>query len=63
MSKLLTWHGHANFQIQYGGVNIIVDPFFTGNGKATKKPEEIDTPDIVAVTHMHGTIPAMRFSF
>jgi len=54
MSKQLTWHGHANFQIQYGGVNIIVDPFFTGNPKAVKKAEEIDTPDIVAVTHMHG---------
>lgn len=54
MSKQLTWHGHANFQIQYGDVNIIIDPFFTGNPKAVKKPEEIDTPGIVAVTHMHG---------
>ncbi|SBW03746.1 conserved hypothetical protein [uncultured delta proteobacterium] len=54
MSNQLTWHGHANFQIQYDGVNIIVDPFFTGNPKATKKPEGIDKPDIVAVTHMHG---------
>lgn len=54
MSKQLTWHGHANFQIQYGGVNIIVDPFFTGNPTAVTKVEAIDTPDIVAVTHMHG---------
>lgn len=54
MSKQLTWHGHANFQIQYGGVNIIVDPFFTGNPTAVTKLEDIDTPDIVAVTHMHG---------
>ncbi|MCC8193421.1 MAG: metal-dependent hydrolase [Deltaproteobacteria bacterium] len=54
MSNRLTWHGHANFQIQYDGVNIIVDPFFTGNPTATKKPDAIDKPDIVAVTHMHG---------
>ena len=54
MSKHLTWHGHANFQIQYGGVNIIVDPFFTGNPSATKAVDAIDKPDIVAVTHMHG---------
>lgn len=54
MSKQLTWHGHANFQIQYDGVNILIDPFFTGNPVAVKKPEAIDKPDIVAVTHMHG---------
>ena len=54
MSKQLTWHGHANFQIQCDGVNIIVDPFFTGNPTATKTPDAIDKPDIVAVTHMHG---------
>lgn len=54
MSKHLTWHGHANFQIQYNGVNVIIDPFFTGNPTATKKAEEIAKPDIVAVTHMHG---------
>jgi L-ascorbate metabolism protein UlaG (beta-lactamase superfamily) len=54
MSNRLTWHGHANFQIQYDGINIIVDPFFTGNPKATRKPDAIDKPDIVAVTHMHG---------
>lgn len=54
MSKQLTWHGHANFQLQYGGVNIIVDPFFTGNPTAVTKVEDIDAPDIVAVTHMHG---------
>ena len=54
MSNQLTWHGHANVQIQYDGVNIIVDPFFTGNPKSTKTPEDIDKPDIVAVTHMHG---------
>lgn len=54
----LTWHGHANFQMDYefGGekINIIIDPFFTGNPKATIKPGDIKKPDIVVVTHMHG---------
>ena len=54
MSNQLTWHGHANCQIQYDGVNIIVDPFFTNSPTATKTPDAIDKPDIVAVTHMHG---------
>lgn len=54
MSKQLTWHGHANFQIQYDGVNVLIDPFFTGNPTATRKADAIDKPDIVAVTHMHG---------
>ncbi len=54
MSKQLTWHGHANFQIQCDGVNILVDPFFTGNPTAVTSPGAIAKPDIVAVTHMHG---------
>ncbi len=54
MAKQLTWHGHANFQIQYNDVNVIIDPFFTGNPTAIKTFDAIDKPDIVAVTHMHG---------
>ena len=54
MSMQLTWHGHANFQIQCDGVNVLIDPFFTGNPSATKTPDAIARPDIVAVTHMHG---------
>ena len=54
MGNQLTWHGHANFQINYDGVNILIDPFFTGNPVATKTADAIDKPDIVAVTHMHG---------
>ncbi|CAK7019733.1 MAG: hypothetical protein DELT_02365 [Desulfovibrio sp.] len=58
LTKVLTWHGHANFQFDYQSddakVNVLIDPFFTGNPKATKKIDEIDKPDIVLVTHMHG---------
>ena len=58
MAKKLTWHGHANFQLDFQSdndrVSILIDPFFTGNPKASVKPDAIEPPDIVAVTHMHG---------
>lgn len=58
MSKKITWHGHANFQIRHKinekRVNVLIDPFFTGNPTAVSKPEEIRPPDIVCVTHMHA---------
>ncbi|MDL2216490.1 metal-dependent hydrolase [Desulfovibrio sp. OttesenSCG-928-M14] len=54
MAATLTWHGHANFQIKCSGCNILIDPFFTGNPKATLNWNEIDKPDVVLVTHMHG---------
>ncbi len=49
----VTWHGHANVQIRQGGLNIIIDPFFTGNPSAVTAWNEIERPDIVLVTHLH----------
>jgi L-ascorbate metabolism protein UlaG (beta-lactamase superfamily) len=58
MSKTVTWHGHANFQLLFRSgaesVNLLFDPFFSGNPKATTKATDIDPPDIVLVTHTHG---------
>jgi len=54
MGRQVLWHGHANFQIIAGGVNLLFDPFFTGNAKAAATPKSIQKPDIVLVTHMHG---------
>ncbi len=54
MSHQLTWHGHANFQIASPGVNILIDPFFTGNPTCTCQPAAIERPDLVLVTHDHG---------
>lgn len=54
MSIQLTWHGHANVQIQADGVNILIDPFFTGNPKAVCTAMNIVKPDLVLVTHTHG---------
>jgi len=54
MARHILWHGHANFQIAAGGVNLIFDPFFTGNPKAAATPKTIQKPDIVLLTHTHG---------
>lgn len=54
MTSTLTWHGHANFQINSPGCNILIDPFFSGNPSAQKGWQDIARPDVVLVTHLHG---------
>lgn len=54
MAASITWHGHANFQIASPGCNILIDPFFTGNPRATVSADAITPPDVVLVTHLHG---------
>lgn len=50
----ITWHGHANFQINSPDCNILIDPFFTGNPTAKTSWEAIAPPDVVLITHLHG---------
>ncbi len=54
MSISITWHGHANFQIAENNLNILIDPFFTGNPMSGCTWNTIARPDLVLVTHMHG---------
>lgn len=54
MQTRITWHGHSNFQIAQGEVNVIIDPFFEGNPHADARWDAIARPDIVLVTHDHG---------
>lgn len=49
----ITYHGHSCIQLQGASFNVIIDPFLTGNPKATVKAEEINT-DYVLLTHGHG---------
>jgi len=49
----ITWFGHSAIRIQ-GSKIIYIDPFLTGNPKASTSPEKIKDADIVVVTHHHG---------
>jgi L-ascorbate metabolism protein UlaG (beta-lactamase superfamily) len=48
----ITWLGHAAFLIE-GRDKVLVDPFLTGNPKASVSPEDVDC-DLICVTHGHA---------
>lgn len=54
MSTSITWHGHANFQLDFADTTIYIDPFFTANPKTDRQWEKADKADLVLLTHMHG---------
>ncbi len=51
MKTEITWHGHAGFSIKES-LDILIDPFFSGNPLATEAAEDI-RPDIILLTHGH----------
>ncbi len=51
MKTGITWHGHAGFSIK-GSLDILIDPFFTGNPLAREAAENMK-PDIILLTHGH----------
>lgn len=53
-SARIIWHGHAAVQVIAGGVNLLVDPFFSHNPACPRSWQEIEKPDAVLVTHDHG---------
>ncbi len=50
----IRWFGHSGFEIIADKKVILVDPFLTGNPKATVKVSDITRADIVCVTHDHS---------
>ena len=48
----VTWLGHAAFLIE-GRDRVLVDPFLTGNPKASVSPDKVDC-DVICVTHGHA---------
>ncbi|HIH01735.1 TPA: metal-dependent hydrolase [Thermoplasmata archaeon] len=48
----ITWLGHAAFLIE-GRDKVLVDPFLTGNPKASVSPDEVEC-DLICVTHGHA---------
>lgn len=53
MPDSLTWLGHAALQLKIGTLNILVDPFLSGNPQAAARPESVPA-DYILVTHGHG---------
>ncbi len=49
----ITWLGHSALKIA-GSRTIYVDPFLTGNPRASLRVQDIDRADIVVVSHDHG---------
>jgi L-ascorbate metabolism protein UlaG (beta-lactamase superfamily) len=45
--------GHAAFRLSDGQVNLLIDPFLTGNPNAAASADEVEA-DVILVTHGHG---------
>ncbi len=45
--------GHSAFSIEHDGTNVLVDPFLTGNPKATADAAEVEA-DAILLTHGHS---------
>ena len=49
----ITWHGHANFQIESKNSTTIIDPWFEGNPSISYGIDKCEHIDLVLVTHDH----------
>ena len=52
-SVFVNYLGHSAFSIEHDGTKVLVDPFLTGNPKATADANEIEA-DAILVTHGHS---------
>jgi hypothetical protein len=62
---VITWFGHSSYHISAGGMNILVDPVFSGSaspfsfmvkafaGSDIYKPEDFSEIDLLLLTHDH----------
>src|SRR3954468_19103282 len=49
----ITFLGHAAFALEHDGKTVLVDPFLTGNPKASTTADEVQA-DAIFLTHGHG---------
>jgi L-ascorbate metabolism protein UlaG (beta-lactamase superfamily) len=49
----LRYLGHAAIRIE-GRKTVLIDPFLSGNPLATERPEDIQSADVIVVTHDHS---------
>jgi L-ascorbate metabolism protein UlaG (beta-lactamase superfamily) len=53
MSTKFTFYGHAAIDIETSGYHVLVDPFLSGNAKASISADIVPA-DFILVTHGHG---------
>ena len=53
MSVKVTWHSHACLLIESDGTRLLVDPYLTGNPKASVGADQVEA-DFIFVSHGHG---------
>src|ERR1700761_4952177 len=49
----IRYYGHATFELADGEHSVLIDPFLTGNPKATVAAQDLN-PTTIVVTHGHG---------
>jgi L-ascorbate metabolism protein UlaG (beta-lactamase superfamily) len=52
-SLTINFHGHACFELQAGGVSVLIDPFLAPNNPVAKVSAEDLSPAHVVITHGH----------
>jgi L-ascorbate metabolism protein UlaG (beta-lactamase superfamily) len=51
----ITWYGHSAFRLDFGGKEVLIDPFFTGNpGFGGDKDAAIKGISHIQLTHRHA---------
>ena len=50
---MITYFGHAAFQMETEGKHILIDPYLTGNPVAPITPDKV-AADYILITHGHG---------
>src|SRR5579871_3770006 len=53
MATRIRWLGHACLQVETNGVNLLMDPFLTGNPAAAAKADEVPA-DFILISHGHA---------
>jgi L-ascorbate metabolism protein UlaG (beta-lactamase superfamily) len=49
----MTWLGHASFALEIDGYKVLLDPYLTGNPKATADPDTVEA-DFILISHGHS---------